>query len=114
MPYVNITTAKKLEKGKKDELYSRIGELMPILPGKNLDNTLIAIADGVSVYKSGKPNHGVFVSVQCYKKSPEENKKEFSQKFHEVLKDILELDGESCVYMNFIEFENWAANGNYF
>ena len=114
MPYVNITTAKKLDAQTKTELYSKIGELMPVLPGKNLDNTLLAISDGIEMFKSGKPNDGVFVSVQCYKKSPEDSKKEFSQKFYDVLNDVLKLDGESCVYMNFIEFENWAANGNYF
>ena len=114
MPYVNITTAKKIDDGKKAELYSRIGELMPILPGKNLDNTLLCVNDGVSMFMKGKPSDGVFVSVQCYKKSPEDSKKEFSQKIHGALKDILELNSEGCVYMNFIEFDNWAANGNYF
>ena len=114
MPYVNITTAKKLDSGTKTELYTKIGGLMPILPGKNLDNTLLSINDGAAMFKSGKPNDGVFVSVQCYKQSPEENKKEFAQKFYGVLKDVLQLDGEGCVYMNFLEFENWAANGDYF
>ena len=113
MPYVSITTAKKLDDGTKNKFYSRIGELMPVLPGKNSDNTLVCINDGVSMYMHGKPDDGVFVSVQCYKKSPEENKKEFSQKIYAILKDVLEIDG-GCVYMNFIEFENWAANGNYF
>jgi len=113
MPYVNITTAKKLDCETKSELYEKIGALMPVLPGKNLDNTLLSISDGVAMFKGGKPGNGVFVSVQCYKKSPEENKKEFSGKFYGVLKDVLKLDGDDCVYMNFTEFENWAANGNY-
>ena len=114
MPYVSITTAKKLDCATKSELYSKIGELMPVLPGKNLDNTLLSINDGVDMFMSGKPNDGVFVSVQVYKKSPEDSKKEFSKKIHEALKDVLKLDADGCVYMNFTEFENWAANGNYF
>ena len=114
MPYVNITTAKKLDCETKTALYAKIGEIMPVLPGKNLDNTLLSINDGIDMFKCGKPNGGAFVSVQCYKKSPEENKKEFSGKVYEILKDVLDLDGEDCVYMNFLEFENWASNGNYF
>ena len=113
MPFVNITTAKKLDDSVKSELNLKIGELMPVIPGKNIDNTLLCINDGVSMFKSGKPNDGVFVSVQCYKKSPEDSKKEFSEKIYSALKDILKIDG-GCVYMNFTEFENWAANGNYF
>ena len=113
MPFVNITTAKKLSDGKKAELYSRVGELMPVIPGKNLDNTLVCINDGASMFMKGKPNNAAFVSVQCFKKSPEESKKEFSKKIYAVLKDILEFDSESCLYMNFTEFETWATNGNY-
>ena len=114
MPFVSITTAKKIDAAKKSELSAKIGELMPVIPGKDIDNTLLCINDGVSMFKSGKPNDGVFVSVQCYKQSPEDSKKEFSKKIYELLKDILALDSEHCVYMNFTEFETWAANGNYF
>jgi len=116
MPYVSITTAKKLDDATKNELYAKLGALMPTIPGKDLDNTLLSINDGVAMFKSGKAiGGGVFVSVQCYKKSPEESKKELSRKFYDVLKDALNLEaGGSCVYMNFTEFENWAANGNYF
>ncbi|MCL1859528.1 MAG: hypothetical protein FWF92_09905 [Oscillospiraceae bacterium] len=113
MPFVNITTAKKLDDETKFKLYSKIGEIMPVLPGKNTDNTLLCINDGVSMFMNGKPNDGIFVSVQVYKKSPEDSKKEFSEKIYSALKEILKTDG-GCVYMNFIEFENWAANGNYF
>jgi len=113
MPYVSITTAKKLDDGKKFELYSKVGELIPIIPGKTLDNALISINDGVSMFMGGKPNDGVFVSFQGYKKSPEDDKKEFSEKIYAVLKDILEID-PGCIYMNFTEFEHWASNGNYF
>jgi phenylpyruvate tautomerase PptA (4-oxalocrotonate tautomerase family) len=86
---------------------------MPVLPGKDKDNTLLCIIDGVSMFKSGAPNDGVFVEVRLFKKSPEENKKEFAQKIYAVLKDALKLADDSCLYMNYIEFENWAANGNY-
>jgi phenylpyruvate tautomerase PptA (4-oxalocrotonate tautomerase family) len=114
MPYVSVTTAKKLDAKTKTKLYSKLGGLIPVLPGKNLDNTLLAINDGVDMFKGGKPNDGVFVSVQCYKQSPEESKKELSEKFYAALKDVLELEEGACVYMNFSEFETWAANGNYF
>ena len=114
MPFVSITTAKKLDDNAKAELNSKIGGIMPVLPGKNIDNTLLCINDGVSMFKSGKVNDGVFVSVQVYKKSPEDSKKEFSQKIYELLKDVLKLEQNSCVYMNFTEFENWASGGNYF
>ena len=113
MPFVRVTTAKKLDDNAKSELYSKIGAIMPVLPGKNIDNTLLCVNDGVSMYMNGKLNDGVFISVQVYKKSPEDSKKEFSEKIYAILKEILGTD-IGCVYMNFTEYENWAANGNYF
>ena len=114
MPYVSITTAKKIDCPVKEKLNQEICKIMPTLPGKDKDNTLLAINDCASMYKSGAPNDGVFVEVRLYKKSPEENKKEFAGKIHAILKDALNLADDSCVYMNYLEFENWAANGNYF
>ena len=113
MPYVNVTTAKKLDGDTKARLYSKIVELMPILPGKNSDNTLVCIKNG-DMFMRGKPNGGVFVGVQCYKKSPEDSKKEFSKKIFDALTEVLDLGPDDCVYMNFTEYDNWAANGNYF
>ena len=113
MPFVRVTTAKKLDDNMKSELYSKIGGIMSVLPGKNIDNTLLCVNDGVSMFMNGELNNGVFVSVQVYKKSPEDSKKEFSEKIYAILKEILGAD-IGCVYMNFTEYENWAANGNYF
>ena len=114
MTYVSITTAKKIDDAAKDKLNQEIGRIMTVLPGKDKDNTLLCINDGRSMFKSGAQNDGVFVEVRLYKKSPEENKKEFAQKIHAVLKDVLNLSDSSCVYMNYLESESWAANGNYF
>ena len=114
MPYVSITTAKKLDCPDKDKLNQEICKIMPVLPGKDKDNTLLAINDGVSMFKSGAPNEGVFVEVRLYKKSPEENKKDFAAKLYAILKDVLKIPDGGCVYMNYLEFENWSANGGYF
>jgi phenylpyruvate tautomerase PptA (4-oxalocrotonate tautomerase family) len=113
MPYVSITTAKKIDSAAKEKLNKEICDIMPILPGKDKDNTLLCIIDGTAMYKSGAPNDGVFIEVRLFKKSPEDAKKEFAQKIHALLKDVLKLEDSSCTYMNYIEFDNWAANGNY-
>ena len=114
MPFVHITTAKKINGPVKDELNQKIMEIMSVLPGKDKDNTLLCISDNASMFMHGEQNDGVFVEVRLFKKSPEENKKEFAQKIYAILKDVLELPDNSCVYMNFMEFENWSKNGGYF
>ena len=114
MPFVRITTAKKLDDSVKNKLHDEIIKIMPVLPGKDKDNTLLCIDDGASMYKSGEPNDGIFAEVRLYKKSPEDAKKEFSQKIYAIFKDVLNITDSSCLYMNFMEFDNWSSNGNYF
>lgn len=113
MPFVHITTAKKLDDSTKNKLHEEIIKIMPVLPGKDKDNTLLCIDDGAGMYRGGEPNDGIFAEVRLYKKSPEDAKKEFSQKIHAIFKDVLKIPDNSCVYLNFMEFENWSSNGNY-
>ena len=112
MPQVNISLSRKLDDTTKGKLQLEIGNAMPLLPTKNIDNTHICLADGCSFYKSGVPLDGAFVDVRLHKQSPEESKKAFAEKMFSILKESLGIDPAS-VYMNFIEFENWASGGEY-
>jgi len=108
MPYVSITTTKTANDSVKDKLNAEISEIMTTLPGKNKDNTLLAVIDGVKMYKSGLPNDGTFVEVRLFGPSPEDSKKEFAQKLKAILKDTLSLTDNDCIYMNYIENETWG------
>lgn len=114
MPFVRITTAKKLDAAVKDKLHKEIIKIMPMLPGKDKDNTLLCIEDGVSMFMHGKPNDGIFTDIRLYKKSPEDAKKEFSTKINEIFRDVLKLADDDCFYMCFTEYDGWSSNGNYF
>lgn len=114
MPFVNIKSVKKIDAVKREAIHQQICELMPTLPGKNADNTLLCIEDEKIMFMHKKPVDGVFVEVRMYKDSPEEAKKLFASKLQEILVRNLELGSDSCVYLNYLAFDNWAANGNYF
>ena len=108
MPFVNITTAKKIDAPAKEKLNQEICGIMAILPGKNKDNTLICLNDEKPMFKSGAPNSGVFVEVRLFGKSPDDAKKEFAQKMRGIITDVLKLEENDCLYMNFIENETWG------
>ena len=112
MPQVNISLAKKLDEDTKDRLQLEIGNAMSMLPTKNIDNTHICLFDGCSLYKSGKPMDGAFVEIRLFRQSPEESKKVFAAKMFSILQEVAGID-PGLVYMNFLEFENWAHNGEY-
>ena len=108
MPYVSITTAKKVDAPKKEKLNQEICAIMTTLPGKNKDNTLLTIIDEAVMYKSGTPNGGAFVEVRLFGESPADAKAEFAKKLKSILTDVLSLAGDDCLYMNYIENETWG------
>ena len=112
MPQVNISLAGTLDDAAKMKLQLAVGDAIQVLPTKNIDNTQICLIEDCSFYKSGEPIDGVFVDIRLFKQSPEESKKDFAAKMYSILKEALGIEPD-CVYMNFLEFENWVANGDY-
>jgi phenylpyruvate tautomerase PptA (4-oxalocrotonate tautomerase family) len=112
MPFINITTSRTIDTDTKNFIQLEVGKLMPILPGKTIDNTLLCINDCCSMFMGGKPNDGFFVDIRLFKSSPEESKKEFAAKLYNLLKTTLGIKDEDCTYMNFVELSTWSSNGN--
>jgi phenylpyruvate tautomerase PptA (4-oxalocrotonate tautomerase family) len=112
MPQVNLTVSQTVRAEKKNVLQQIIGDSMDLLPGKTIDNTILCIQDGCSMFKGGKPLDGAFVDIRLFKASPEESKKAFAERMFAILKDELGID-PGGVYINFIELDHWASRGTY-
>ena len=113
MPYINIRSSKEMNEQVKEELQSKIVEIMPTIPGKNAGNTIIGIMDTFTMYNDLKPVEAVFIDIRLYQASPEESKKEFVQKLTAIIGEVLDIPAKG-VHMNFFEQTNWATNGDYF
>ena len=111
MPYVHVSTTKKLDKAQKEALWLKITEIMPILPGKTYANTMIHIDDGCFIRK-GDADECCFIDVRVYKSSPEEAKAAFCKAMFEVLEGFLGIPSENH-YMNITEQDRWASHGDY-
>ena len=113
MPFLDIRSSKPIDGPTRNKLQLEIGKLMPIIPGKNVSNTLICISDNYAMYKDAEAKEAIFVDVRLYKNSPEESKKEFAKEFTGLLETVLGIP-PSAIQMNFVELPNWAVNGEYF
>ena len=112
MPYLAINIGKPVGREKKQALQLEIGNCMTIIPGKTIDNTIINITDDCTIYKSGQQVEAVHVDVRLYKESPEESKREFSEKLFQIFEDVIGIPSKN-VAINFIELPNWASGGSY-
>jgi phenylpyruvate tautomerase PptA (4-oxalocrotonate tautomerase family) len=95
---------------KKSALLEKVAPLLPILPGKSRENSMVHI-DGGAFMAMGDPAEAcAFCEIRLYRQSPMEAKAAFTEKLTALL-------GESCavppkkVYINFFEMENWGLDG---
>ena len=110
MPYVHIVTTAPMDDAKKSALLEKVAPLLPILPGKSRENSMVHI-DGGAFMAMGDPAEAcAFCEIRLYRQSPMEAKAEFTEKLTALL-------GEACavpakkVYINFFEMENWGLGG---
>ena len=113
MPFLDIRSSRPIDGPTRNKLQLEIGKLMPIIPGKNISNTLICISDSYTMYKDAEEKEAIFVDVRLFKSSPEDSKKEFVKELTTLLQTTLGISS-SVVQMNFVELPNWAVNGEYF
>ena len=112
MPYVHLSVPNALTAEEKHALCEAIGPLMPLLPGKNRQNTMMHIEDScyLEMGEDGEPC--LFLEVRLFKKSPEESKEAFAKAICELLEQKLGVK-QTRIYMNFIEMDAWVSGGNY-
>ena len=112
MPFVNVHVGKNLTKPQKDELAGMIAENMPIIPGKNKDNTMIEISGGCDMYMFGGSSEIIFVDVRVYKAVSDEIKNAFVAKLSEGFERILGISAERQYY-NIIELPGWGLRSQF-
>jgi len=113
MPYLDIRSSKPIDETTRNNLQLEICKIMPVLPGKNVSNTVICISDTCTMYNEMQPIQAVFIDVRLYKASPEDSKKEFAKQLTAIFESVLQIPPPK-VQINFFEQPNWAVNGDYF
>ena len=113
MPYVHLKVSRPLTEQQIEAARLAIADIMPALPGKTRDNTMIHITGScaLSMGDSGKPC--MFLEVRLYKASPEESKKAFVRKAAEALCALFDIEPER-MYINMIELNEWGVGARFF
>ena len=106
MPYLHLSASPALSQADIAALRDEIATLMPILPGKTRENTMIHITGGCAISKGDPTVPAAFIEIHTYKASPDEAKKEFAAKVTALVSEKLGVPGEN-IYMNIIALDEW-------
>ena len=110
MPYIHLNASRSLSEAETAAIREAVAELMPILPGKTRENTMIHITSGCAITKGDPALPAVFVELHTYKPSPEEARKAFAARLIAMLSEKLDVPGEN-IYLNIIALDEWFAGG---
>ena len=113
MPYVHLKVSRPLSAEQIEAARLAIADIMPALPGKTRDNTMIHITGSCALSMGDEAKPCMFLEVRLYKPSPEENKKDFVKKAAQALCALFEIDPER-MYINMIELPEWGVGERFF
>lgn len=108
MPYIHLNVSRPLTAEQIEAARQAIAAIMPTLPGKTRDNTMIHIdgACALSMGDEGAPC--LFMEIRLHGASPEASKKEFVAKAAVALSELFDIP-ERRMYINIIELDKWGV-----
>lgn len=109
MPYVHINVSPVMSGDEKKTLLEKIAQVLPILPGKTRDNSMVHVEDGQFLVMGDSSVPAAFVEIRVYKQSPADKKEQFAAALTELLGTQLGIPADH-VYMNFMEMDHWVVN----
>jgi len=110
MPYVHVSTNKAFDSAQKNELQTKLGDLISIMPGKTPEQTLIQITDDCSMYRRGFDGPLAIIEISIYQMQPFGYKSKLVSAIYELMERDCGIPAAN-LYIKFSEMPIWGAGG---
>lgn len=110
MPFIRVTTNRKLTLHQEVEIKEELGKLITILPNKKEENLMIHMEDNQIMYFRGEDEKCMMVTIALYKESPLEAKQQFTREMTAMLEAVTSIPVKDQ-YVSFMEYPNWGKQG---
>ena len=111
MPYIHMSTSKRLSDEQKDSIAAALGRQITMIPGKSERSLMVDITDGGTLYFSGTKGEFAYVDVEIYGTADFEVQKQFREAVFETMEACGGLDAGK-VYVTIHENAHWGLNGS--
>lgn len=112
MPYMHLHTSVKLSDAQIVDLRKAVYDLIPLIPNKSYDVTMIHISDNQILTLKDVDVPAAFVDLRLLGPAPFADKEKFVKAFTTRLNELTGID-EHHLYYNITEATEWGAHGNY-
>lgn len=111
MPYIELETNLNLDSEIKNEIKSKLGELISILPGKSETYLMVKILDSLDLYFQGNKKEALICKINLYGNSVNKNSlDEFTLKLTNYLSNYLNIDANR-IYISYFLSPYWGEGG---
>lgn len=113
MPYITLNTGMKLTDSEKNAIITRMGDIITVIPNKNIDNMMLHILDEQYMVFAGKQTEScIFMQIQLHLPATHAQKSKLVEDTIAMLSEITKIPA-SNIYLNIEEYDNWGALGKY-
>lgn len=111
MPWIHLSTTRRLTPEAKAELADEIGYLVEVIAGKFHRKTMIRIDDDCEIYRGGELVPCAFMETRIMIPNDWQQQVDYVAKLYELFQDRLDLD-PTQVYFNVVEGPSWGSRGS--
>ena len=110
MPYIDLNTNIEINNDLVEEIKSKFGELIEILPGKSEDWLMVKISQNNKMFFKGSNDPLIMVEVKIYGSASKNSLDKFTSEMMDYLSNKLKVN-KNRIYITYSFSENWGWNG---
>lgn len=114
MPYIRTTVSKELTAQNKENLKTKLGQAIALIPGKSEAWLMLAFEDNMSMYFKGDSSEDyAYLEVSLFGSTSDAAYDRLTAALSEIVNEELGID-RANIYIKYEEAEHWGWNGSNF
>lgn len=114
MPYIRTTVSKPLSDENKENLKTKLGQAIALIPGKSEAWLMLTFDDNMSMYFKGDGTQDyAYLQVSIFGSTSDAAYDRLTAALSEIINEELGID-RANIYIKYDEAEHWGWNGSNF
>lgn len=114
MPYIRTTVSNKISESARENIKTKLGQAIALIPGKSEAWLMLAFEDNVNMYFKGKGSEEyAYVEVSLFGTTSDAAYDRLTAAISEIINEELGID-RANIYIKYEQAEHWGWNGSNF
>ena len=114
MPYIGSKVTMKITKEKEENIKTKLGKAIQLIPGKSETFLMVGFEDEYSLYFGGENmEKGAFIEVKIFGKANKDDYATLTAEICKIYEEELQIP-QNKIYVKYEEVKDWGWNGSNF